>query len=50
MEGGFFSDKIKDLEYVCIGPNTEDVHSPNERLSIPSLQRTWEYLKNVIES
>ena len=50
VEGGFFSDKIKDLEYVCIGPNTEDVHSPNERLSIPSLQRTWEYLKNVIES
>lgn len=49
VEGGFFSDKIKDLEYVCIGPDTEDVHSPNERLSIESLKNTWKFLKLVVE-
>lgn len=48
VEGGFFADKIKDLEYVCIGPNTEDVHSPNERLSITSLQNTYEFLKKIL--
>lgn len=49
VEGGFFADKIKGLEYVCIGPNTEDVHSPNERVSIKSLQKTWEYLKEILK-
>ncbi len=49
VEGGFFSDKIKNLEYVCIGPDTEDVHSPNERLSINSLKNTWKFLKSVVE-
>lgn len=48
VEGGFFADKIKDLEYVCIGPNTEDVHSPNERISITSLQNTYIYLKKLL--
>lgn len=50
VEGGFFADKIENLEYVCIGPNTEDVHSPNERLSITSLQNTYEYLGEILKS
>ncbi len=49
VEGGFFKDKIKDLEYVCLGPDTEDVHSPNERLSISSLQRTWKVLEEILK-
>lgn len=49
VEGGFFAEKIKDLQYVCIGPNTQDVHSPNERVSITSLQNTWNYLKKILE-
>lgn len=48
VEGGFFADKVKNLEYVCIGPNTEDVHSPNERISITSLQNTYLYLKKLL--
>lgn len=50
VEGGFFADKIEGLEYVCLGPNTEDVHSPNERVSIKSLQNTWEFLKKIVEN
>ena len=48
VEGGFFADKIENLEYVCIGPNTEDVHSPNEKISINSLQNTYLYLKKIL--
>ena len=48
VEGGFFKYKIKDLEYVCIGPNTFDVHSPKERVSIKSMQATWDYIKKII--
>jgi dipeptidase D len=27
-----------------------DVHSPNEKLSIPSTQRTWNFLLKVLEA
>lgn len=49
VEGGFFLAKKKDCEYVCIGANTFDVHSPKERVSITSIQRTWEFLKKILE-
>lgn len=48
LEGGFFKDKIKDLEYVCIGANTYDVHSPKERVSIKSINEVWNYIKQII--
>lgn len=48
LEGGFFKDKIQDLEYICIGANTYDVHSPKERVSIKSLNEVWEYIKQII--
>lgn len=50
VEGGFFADKINGCEYICLGPNTYDVHSPKERLSISSLQRVWEYLKELLKN
>ena len=48
VEGGFFISKMPDCEYVAIGPDTIDVHSPKEKLSISSTQRTWEYLVKLI--
>ena len=48
VEGGFFVDKMPDCEYVCIGPNSYDVHSPRERVSISSIERIWQFLKEVV--
>ncbi len=48
VEGGFFKYKIKDLEYVCIGADAYDAHSPKERVSIKSMQETWEFIKKII--
>ena len=50
LEGGFFKEKIKDLEYICIGANSYDVHSPKERVSIKSINEVWEYIKQIISS
>ena len=50
LECGLFSERIADLDCVSIGPDMFDVHSPNERLSIPSTQRTWNYLLKVLEA
>ena len=49
VEGGFFKDRMENVEYICVGANTFDVHSPKERVSISSMERTWEFIKNIIE-
>ena len=48
VEGGFFVSKKQDCEYICIGPNLYDAHSPSERLSIKSTLKVWKYLKELI--
>ena len=48
VEGGFFVSKKQDCEYICIGPNLYDAHSPSERLSIKSTLKVWKYLKKLI--
>ncbi len=49
LEGGFFKSRINDLEYICLGPNIFDAHSPKERVSIESIQRTWNFIKEIIK-
>ena len=47
LEGGFFKNRINNLEYICIGAESYDAHSPSERVSIKSLQKTWEFIKEI---
>ncbi len=49
LECGIFSEKIPGLECVSIGPDNRDIHTPDERLSISSTVRVWEYLKRVLK-
>jgi dipeptidase D len=49
LECGIFSNKIEGLDCVSIGPNNYDIHTPEERLSISSTARVWEFLKNIIK-
>lgn len=44
VECGFFSQKIKGLDAVAFGPDVFDIHTVNERLSISSSVRIWNYL------
>lgn len=48
LECGLFSGKKPDLDCVSFGPEMHDIHSVEERLSIESTQRMWEYLKAVL--
>ncbi|MCL2322567.1 MAG: aminoacyl-histidine dipeptidase [Oscillospiraceae bacterium] len=50
LECGLFGDKIKGLDMISLGPNLKDVHTPNEKLSISSTKRVWEYLIEVLKS
>ncbi|MBQ2626246.1 MAG: aminoacyl-histidine dipeptidase, partial [Eubacterium sp.] len=49
LECGLLSGKIAGLDCVSIGPDTEDIHTPAERLNIPSFERTWELVKGIME-
>ena len=50
LECGILSEKIADLDCVSIGPNNYDIHTTEERLSISSTVRVWEFLINVLKT
>ena len=50
LECGLFSDKIPDIDCVSIGPDNFDIHTTEERLSLPSFARVWDYLRAVLKN
>lgn len=48
LECGILSGKIKDLDAVSFGPDNFDIHTPNERLSISSAERVYEFLVELL--
>ena len=48
LECGIFSEKIEDVDIISFGPDIYDMHSPDEKMSISSLKRTWEYLQRLL--
>lgn len=49
LECGLFSAKMPGLDAVSIGPDNEDIHTTEERMSIPSVARTYAYLLAVLK-
>lgn len=49
LECGIFSESIKGLDCVSMGPNLAEVHSPREMLDIPSVERLWELMKDILK-
>jgi len=50
LECGFLSEKINELDAISFGPNMQDIHTPNEHLSIESTQRSYRLLCNILEN
>ena len=48
LECGVFSDGIKDLDCISIGPNLYDVHTVRERLSISSTQNLYNMVVELL--
>ena len=44
LECGMFAENIENADIISFGPDIFDNHTPNERMSIPSFKRSWEYL------
>lgn len=49
LECGIFSDRLPGLDAVSFGPQMHDIHTSRERLNIASVERTWHYLRCVLE-
>jgi len=50
LECGLFAKKLKNADMISFGPNLYDVHTPEERASISSIERTWNFLLSVLKS
>ena len=50
LECGIISDRCGGLDTISMGPTIKDLHSPDERLYVPSLEKTWEFLKTLLGS
>lgn len=50
VECGLLASKIQGLDCVSFGPDILDIHTTRERMSIASVQRTWEYLLEILKS
>ena len=49
LECGLFLEKYPDLDMISFGPTLRGVHSPDERLDIPSTQKFWLLLTNILK-
>jgi dipeptidase D len=50
LECGIISDRCGGLDTISLGPTIENPHSPQERLYVPSLAKTWEFLKALLRA
>lgn len=49
LECGLFYEKIPGLDCVSLGPDMQNIHTTEEKLSISSVERVWEYLLAVLK-
>lgn len=49
LECGYLVEKIGDIDMVSIGPDHRDVHTPDERVSISSVERVFRFLTHALE-
>jgi dipeptidase D len=49
LECGLFSEKYPGLDMISVGPTLRGVHSPEERLHIPSVDLVWQHLLDILK-
>ena len=50
LECGLFSEKYPNIDMVSFGPTLRGVHSPDERLLIPTVQMVWDHLLEILKN
>lgn len=50
LECGLFSEKYPELDMCSFGPTLRGVHSPDEKLLIPTVQMVWDHLLDILKN
>ncbi len=50
LECGLFTEKYPHLELISVGPTMRGVHSPDERLLIPTVDLVWQLIQQIIKN
>ena len=50
LECGLFSERYPQLDMVSFGPTLRFVHTPDERLLVPTVQMVWDHLLDVLKN
>jgi dipeptidase D len=50
LECGLFAERYPNLDMVSMGPTLRDVHTPDERLLITTVQMVWDHLLLTLKS
>ena len=50
LECGLFSERYPNLDMVSFGPTLRFVHTPDERLHIPTVQMVWDHLLLILKN
>ena len=48
LECGLFLQKNPDLEMISFGPTLRGVHSPDEKMHIPAVEKFWNHLTAIL--
>ena len=49
LECGLFLDKYPGLDMISFGPTLQGVHSPDERMLIPTVEKFWLHLTDILK-
>mgnify|MGYP002952794194 FL=1 len=48
LECGLFSEKYPGIDMISFGPTLRFVHTPDERLLIPTVQMVWDHMLAIL--
>ena len=49
LECGLFLQKYPHLDMISFGPTLQGVHSPDEKMHIPAVEKFWNHLVRILE-
>ncbi len=48
LESGYIKKQLPDMDIISVGPDMKNIHSPDEQLSLPSVDRIWQVLLRLL--
>ena len=50
LECGLFSEKYPEIDMISFGPTLRGVHTPDEKILIPTVQMVWDHLLEILKN